>query len=269
MGAMQALEWGIHYPEFMDGLLLIVPASRSDRHVRAIFDAVEVAIKLDHKYQNGAYTEQPREGIILGGMIYFPWLYSDEQLATITDESAWDKASRAFGTAWANAWDANSLLSRYHAASRFDPSTPFGGDMGKALAQVKARTLIMRGMTDRTLPTYLARELYRGIKNASCVEIPELSRTPRRRPEQRGYRRVRLRDGAHQGFPRPAAAAPVRQRRAKAGTAAPAERPVTPRPRAAKWRSRRSHGSIARRFGSASLSWVRDGSWPQAGGRAL
>jgi homoserine O-acetyltransferase/O-succinyltransferase len=172
MGAMQALEWGIHYPELMDGLLLIVPASKSDRHVRAIFDAVEVAIKLDHKYQNGAYTEQPRDGIILGGMIYFPWLYSDEQLATITDEAAWEKTSRAFGTAWANAWDANGLLSRYHAASRFDPSTPFGGDMAKALAQVKARTLIMPGMTDRTLPTYLARELYRGIRNASYVEIP-------------------------------------------------------------------------------------------------
>ena len=40
MGSAQGLEWGIHYPDFMDGLLLIVPASRSDRHVRAIFDAV-------------------------------------------------------------------------------------------------------------------------------------------------------------------------------------------------------------------------------------
>jgi homoserine O-acetyltransferase/O-succinyltransferase len=174
MGAQQALEWGIHYPDFMDGLLLIVPASRSDRHVRAIFDAVETAIKLDPKYQDGNYTAQPRDGIILGGMIYFPWLYSDEHLSTITDEATWEKTSRAFGTAWANAWDANSLLSRYQAASRFDPSTAFGGDLGKALALVKARTLIMPSMTDRTLPTYLAREIYRGIKNANAtyVEIP-------------------------------------------------------------------------------------------------
>lgn len=172
MGAQQAVEWGIHYPDFMDGLLLVVPASRSDRHVRAIFDAVEVAIKLDPKYQDGNYTAPPRDGIILGGMIYFPWLYSDEHLSTITDEAAWEKTSRAFGTAWASAWDANGLLSRYHAASRFDPSTPFGGDLGKALAQVRAKTLIMPSMTDRTLPSYLARELHRGIKNATYVEIP-------------------------------------------------------------------------------------------------
>jgi pimeloyl-ACP methyl ester carboxylesterase len=39
MGAQQALEWGIHYPDFTDGLLLIVPASRSDRHVRALLPA--------------------------------------------------------------------------------------------------------------------------------------------------------------------------------------------------------------------------------------
>ncbi|HEX2474055.1 MAG TPA: alpha/beta fold hydrolase, partial [Lacipirellulaceae bacterium] len=91
MGAQQALEWGIHYPDFMDGLLLIVPASRSDRHVRAIFDAVEAAIKLDPNYRDGNYTAPPRDGIILGGMIYFPWLYSDEHLSTITDDAAWEK----------------------------------------------------------------------------------------------------------------------------------------------------------------------------------
>ena len=30
----------------------------------------------------------------------------------------------------------------------------------------------MPGMMDRTLPTYNARELYRGIKNTKYVEIP-------------------------------------------------------------------------------------------------
>jgi hypothetical protein len=30
----------------------------------------------------------------------------------------------------------------------------------------------MPGMMDRTLPTYMARELYRGIKDAKYVEIP-------------------------------------------------------------------------------------------------
>jgi len=169
MGAFQGLEWGINYPDVMKGLMLIVPGGRSDRHIHAIFDAVETAIKLDPKYKNGEYTESPTEGIILGGMIYFPWLYTDEHINTSGDE-AWDKAIRSFGEGWARAWDANGLLLRYHASRNFDAAKPFGGDLSKALARVKAKTLIMPGMTDRTLPTYMARELYRGIKDAKYVE---------------------------------------------------------------------------------------------------
>jgi homoserine O-acetyltransferase len=171
MGAFQGLEWGINYPDAMKGLILVVPGGRSDRHVHAIFDAVETAIKLDPKFKNGEYTENPTEGIVLGGMIYFPWLYTDEHINTIGDE-AWGKAIRSFGEGWAKAWDANGLMLRYDASRNFDASKPFGGDLMKALAQVKAKALIMPGMTDRTLPTYMARELYRGIKNAKYVEIP-------------------------------------------------------------------------------------------------
>jgi homoserine O-acetyltransferase/O-succinyltransferase len=171
MGAFQGLEWGINYPDTMKGLMLIVPGGRSDRHIHAIFDAVETAVKLDPKYKNGEYTENPVEGIVLGGMIYFPWLYTDEHINTIRDED-WEKALRSFGEGWAKAWDANGLLLRYNASRNFDASAPFGGDLSKALAKVKAQTLIMPVMTDRTLPTYMARELYRGIKNARYVEIP-------------------------------------------------------------------------------------------------
>lgn len=172
MGAMQSLEWGVQHPDFMDGLLLIVPASRSDRHVRAIFDALIAAIRLDPGFQGGDYAEAPREGIVLAGMIYFPWIYSSEHLNSVVDEAAWEPALRAFGEAWADAWDANDLISRYRAAGRFDPSAPFGGDMAKTLARVKARALVMPAALDRTLPPYLAQEIHRGIRNSTYVEIP-------------------------------------------------------------------------------------------------
>ncbi|MGW1419940.1 alpha/beta fold hydrolase [Bradyrhizobium manausense] len=171
MGSFQGLEWGINYPDAMKGLILIVPAGRSDRHFHAIVDAFQAAIKLDPNYKNGKYTENPVDGIVLAGMVYFPWLYSDEHINTIGDD-AWDQALRAFGEFWAREWDANGLLYRYSASRNFDASKPFGGDLMKALAQVKARALIMPSMTDRTLPTYLARELSQGIKNNKYIEIP-------------------------------------------------------------------------------------------------
>ena len=38
-------------------------------------------ITLDPAYKDGKYTENPLEGIKRSGMIYFPWLFSDEYLA--------------------------------------------------------------------------------------------------------------------------------------------------------------------------------------------
>ncbi len=172
MGSMQALEWGIHYPDFARGLLLIVPSAKSDRHVQAIFDAVVGTIKLDPKWSQGNYTENPVDGIVTAGMIYFPWLFSDEYLNTLTADDRFRNAQRAFGAGWAKTWDARSLLYRYQATMNHDVSQPYGGDMMAALRRVKAKTLIMPGMTDRTLPPYMGREIYRGVKDGIYVEIP-------------------------------------------------------------------------------------------------
>lgn len=172
MGSMQSLEWGIHYPDFAQGLILVVPCARGDRHVNAIFDAVINTIMLDPKWNNGNYTENPVDGIVTAGMIYFPWLYSDEYLNTLADAQAFQSLQRAVGTRWASTWDARSLIYRYQATSNHDVSLPFGGNMSEALSKIKAKTLIMPGMTDRTLPSYMAREIYRGVKRGQYVEIP-------------------------------------------------------------------------------------------------
>lgn len=172
MGSFQALEWGINYPDFAKGLILVVPSARSDRHVNAIFDAVINTIKLDPKWNNGNYSDNPVDGIVTAGMIYFPWLYSDEHLNTLIDPEEYQKAQRSFGTGWAKVWDARSLIYRYQASSNHDVSQPYNGNMAEALGKIKAKALIIPGMTDRTLPTYMAREIYRGVKNAHYVEIP-------------------------------------------------------------------------------------------------
>ncbi len=172
MGSFQALEWGINYPDFAKGLLAIVPSARSDRHVHAIFDTVINTIKLDPKWNSGNYVESPVDGIVAAGMIYFPWLYSDEHLNTLVNDDQYQKALRAFGSAWAKVWDARSLIYRYQATRNHDVGQPFGADTMQALGKIKAKTLIMPGMTDRTLPSYMAKEIHRGVTNGIYVEIP-------------------------------------------------------------------------------------------------
>src|SRR5690348_10777913 len=57
MGSFQGVEWGINYPTFMKGLVLIVPAARSNQHFHAIVDAVEAMITLDPAYKDGKYDQ--------------------------------------------------------------------------------------------------------------------------------------------------------------------------------------------------------------------
>ena len=172
MGSFQALEWGINYPDFAKGLIAIVPSARSDRHVHAIFDAVVNTIKLDAKWNGGNYIENPVDGLVTAGMIYFPWLYSDEQLNSLVDNDKYEQEQRSFGTGWARVWDARSLIYRYQATRNHNIGLPFGGDTMLALSKIKAKTLIMPGMTDRTLPSYMAREIQRGVKDSIYAEIP-------------------------------------------------------------------------------------------------
>ena len=174
MGSFQGVEWSINYPTFMKGLILIVPAARSDQHFHAIADAVIGMVTLDPAYKDGKYADNPVEGIKRGGMIYFPWLYSDEYLTTLKEPDPYVNAQMSFGTGWSKNWDANALIIRYLASRNFDASVPYGGDMRAALSRIQAKTLLLVSQTDRTIPAYLSRELYAGIKNAQYVEIPTI-----------------------------------------------------------------------------------------------
>ncbi len=174
MGSFQGVEWGINYPTFMKGLVLIVPAARSDQHFYAIVDAVVGMITLDPAYKDGKYDQNPAEGIKRAGMIYFPWLFSDEYLQGLKTPEQYQAGLMAFGNGWSKTWDANALVIRYGASRNHDASAPYGGDMKAALGRVQAKTLLLTSQTDRTIPAYLSRELFAGVKNAQYVEIPTI-----------------------------------------------------------------------------------------------
>jgi homoserine O-acetyltransferase len=174
MGSFQTVEWGINHPDAMNGLIMIVPAARSDHHFAAVVDAFQAMITLDPKYQDGKYTENPTEGIRRAALIYFPWVVSDDYLATL-DDAAYEAAKNATGEVWVKNWDANSMLWRYLASRNFDAAKPFGGDMMQALARIKAPVLLLPSMSDRTIPGYLTRELYRGLRcKVTYAEIPSI-----------------------------------------------------------------------------------------------
>lgn len=168
MGSLIALEWGIHYPGFMRGIVLFASAPRIDVHARLFLEAVIDAIMLDPKYQAGHYTANPEAGLRLAGLIYTPWLFGDAFLDTMNTAEQYKAISNVMSDRYAT-WDANSLIYRYH--TDHDVSKPFGGDQKLALSQVKAKVLVVASATDRTLAPFLAREISEGVKDATYLEM--------------------------------------------------------------------------------------------------
>jgi homoserine O-acetyltransferase len=170
MGSFVALEWGIHHPEMVRGLILLAPSPKAEPSFQLTVDLITSIIALDPEWEGGRYTRNPVEGLRLAGMAYYPWTVSatylnrqsPRQLATGLDDSA-----RAFGN-----WDANSLVLRYAASRAHDVSIPFGGDMNLALAQVAAPTLVLPSRSDRLLGLDGARRIRDGVKHPSYSEIP-------------------------------------------------------------------------------------------------
>ena len=170
MGSFVSLEWGIHHPEMVRSLILLVPSPKAEANFQLVVDLMTSVVALDPKWEGGRYTHNPVEGLRLAGMILYPWAvsapYLDRlsapQLAKELEESA-----RSSGN-----WDANSLVLRYAASRAYDVAAPFGGDMTTALAQIAAPTLILPSASDRLLGLDGARRIRDGVKHASYAEIP-------------------------------------------------------------------------------------------------
>ncbi len=173
MGAFQALEWGVTFPDFAKGLLLIVPAAKAPNNIKAVIDTMFEIVKLDPKWNGGRYTENPTRGLTAAGMLFGTWFLSDEYLESMQTPATYEEALKVMAKVFVN-WDAVSLMWRYLASREHDASKPYAGDMKKALGRVNAKTLVMPSATDRVLPLFGAHELRDGIAGALYQEIPSV-----------------------------------------------------------------------------------------------
>ena len=170
MGSFVSLEWGIHHPEMVRSLILLLPSPKAEANFQLTIDLMTSVIALDPEWQGGRYTHNPVEGLRLAGMLCYPWLVSAPYLDRVPAKrlaKEVEEIARSFGN-----WDANSLVLRYAASRAHDVSAPFGGDMTTALAQITVPTLILPSASDRLLGLDGAGRIRDGVKQASYAEIP-------------------------------------------------------------------------------------------------
>ncbi len=169
MGSFVALEWGIHYPRSLAGLILLAPSPKADAGFRLTVDLITQTIALDPEWQGGRYARNPVEGLRHAGMLFYPWVVSApyiDRLAPRQLAAELEASAGAFA-----AWDANALVLRHAAYRRHDVGAPYNGDLTAALAQVTMPTLILASASDRFVDIGGARRIRDLIARASYAEI--------------------------------------------------------------------------------------------------
>lgn len=172
MGAFQALEWAIHYPEQVRAAVLMMPAVQAGGVMRTVTQQMIDVITLDAAWQGGAYSTQPRDGLRAAGRHYFPWAVTDEYLESRPSADLAQELGSA-GCRFAE-FDAWNLIRRYEASSRHDVRQPFGGDLAQALACITARMLVLPCKQDRLLGVRTAQLIAQGVQHASYVEVDSI-----------------------------------------------------------------------------------------------
>jgi homoserine O-acetyltransferase len=176
MGGMQALQWGVSYPEFMDSLVSLVPLAKTPAWSVVVMEASRKAIMLDPDWNQGNYTSPPEQGIrlwrdILGFLAArSPEIYREQFPGNQLDVLPWLKEQE---TNLIKVFDANDWIYQTWAYDRHDVGTTpgFNGDTAKALQAIKAKTLILLGTKDLLNPEWEPQDAARHIPDVKVVTI--------------------------------------------------------------------------------------------------
>jgi homoserine O-acetyltransferase/O-succinyltransferase len=175
MGGMQVLQWGVSHPDAMDALVAMVPLAKTPGWTVAVLEASRKAIMTDAAWNNGNYESPPEQGVRLWRDILSllaartPDMYS-AQFKNGLDALPWMEAQE---TALMRAFDANDWIYQTWAYERHDVgATPgFNGHTAKALASIRAKTLILTGTKDLLNPEFEPIEMGKNIPNATMKTI--------------------------------------------------------------------------------------------------
>jgi homoserine O-acetyltransferase len=175
MGGMQALQWGVSHSDYMDALVAMVPLAKTPAWSVAVVEATRKAIMNDPAWKDGNYDAPPEKGVRLWRDILnllsarTPDMYA-AQFKNPLDALPWMEAQE---TAALKAFDANDYIYQTWAYERHDVGTTagFGGDTAKALASIRAKTLILTGTKDLLNPEFEPLEAGKNIVGVKMVTI--------------------------------------------------------------------------------------------------
>jgi homoserine O-acetyltransferase len=180
LGAMQALQWTLSYPDRVRHSIVIAAAAKLTPQNIAFNEVARQAIMTDPDFHGGHYYDKgvvPTRGLRIARMI--------GHITYISGEAMAEKFGRALrrgqpgfdfdidfevesylryqGDKFSTYFDANTYLRITKALDYFDPAVDFGGDLTAALARAKAAFLLVSFKSDWRFTPARSREMVKAL----------------------------------------------------------------------------------------------------------
>jgi len=182
MGAQQAFQWAVSYPDFADRIVATAGTAKTYPHGVMRLEGQIAALTADTAFNSGDYTAPPVKGLSAFAAVWGGWLYSQEWWRRdLWRTMAWadttlDKSIENFRARFIRGADANDLILQMRTWERHDAgATPaFGGDVERALKSIRVPLLYMPSETDLYFPIGDARYEAQFVPRVTLTPIPSL-----------------------------------------------------------------------------------------------
>ncbi|MGE0876808.1 MAG: homoserine O-acetyltransferase [Burkholderiales bacterium] len=193
LGAMQALQWTLSYPERVAHAVVIAATPKLSAQNIAFNEVARAAIMTDPDFHGGDYYSHgvvPKRGLRIARMIGHITYLSDEAMMEKFGRVLRGRTELGFGfdvdfevesylryqgDKFSTYFDANSYLRITKALDYFDPAAAFGGDLSAALERARAAFLVASFTSDWRFSPARSREIVKALldtrKIVSYLEI--------------------------------------------------------------------------------------------------
>lgn len=180
LGAMQALQWSIGYPERVNHVVAVAAAPKLSAQNIAFNEVARQAITTDPDFHGGDFYKHgvvPRRGLRLARMIgHITYLSDDAMMEKFGRSLREGKLGFHFdvdfevesylrhqGDKFSEYFDANTYLLITRALDYFDPAEASGGNLTKAFASALAKFLVVSFTSDWRFAPERSREIVKAL----------------------------------------------------------------------------------------------------------
>jgi homoserine O-acetyltransferase/O-succinyltransferase len=164
MGGMQALQWAVSHPRFMQSIVAMTPMARTTPWTARVVQAARACLMADPAWNGREFEHVPERGwIAYNGLM--------NGLLMRTPAALQPTLSPALPQGGGSAFDAHDYLYQSWAYEAHDVGGA-SGDTDAALRSIVARSLILAPPLDLFNPAQAAREAAAQIPGARFVDIP-------------------------------------------------------------------------------------------------